>query len=99
MVGRRSRIEVDIDCSFLSRSLFKRIEKAINVSTGDLRSVVSSSVTNAERNLVEKNQNRYSISRGKNRGRTVENDVIPNTALLKERRVIYRRRDTFSVLD
>lgn len=56
MIGRRSRIVVDVDCSFLSNNFAKRIEKAMNVSRGVLRSRESSSETNAERNLNFENK-------------------------------------------
>lgn len=49
--GRRSRIDDGIDCNFRSSSFERRMEKAMKVSSGGLRSFVSSSVTNAERKL------------------------------------------------
>lgn len=53
LIGSRSRMVDDMDWSLRSNSLANRMEKAINVSLTDLRSLASSSVTKAERKLNE----------------------------------------------
>ncbi len=54
IIGRWSRIDVDIDCNFCSSNLAKRIEKAINRSLFEFWLVVPRSATNADRNLWNK---------------------------------------------
>jgi hypothetical protein len=92
MFGRRSRVDAGIDWSLRSSNFARRIENAMKVSIGDLRSVNSSSVTNAERKLEQKNSIKiiYKI-----KILTVENDVIQNRALLVVHRVIYKHINTF----
>ena len=82
IAGRRSRIVVDVDCSLRSNNFYRRIEKAMNVSTGVLRSTESSSETNAERNLNVDKRKRFLQNQNKKKRDqfTIENDVIPSTA-------------------